>query len=190
MYRSEIEDELVDAQGAIPTLTVTDNAEGDTIHQGVELGLDVHLLELEGSRNGILRWRNIWTFNDFRFNKDPVYGSNRLAGVPESIYVSELRFDHHQGWYASTNFRHVASGAYVDYANTFRSPGYELVGLTAGWQITPALKIFGSAENLFNEKYVSNVSTVSNFSVLAPFRRALFTPGEGRAVYLGVNYSF
>jgi iron complex outermembrane receptor protein len=192
IYRSEIREEFIDvaAPGRAPgtTLTNTDNAEGDTIHQGIELGVDVRLLDGATDGGWQLMLRNVVTYNDFRFDNDSTYGNNTLAGVPELIYVAELRLDHADNWYAGINLRHVANGAYVDYANTERAPGYHVVGLTAGWQISTALRLFASVENITDEEYISNVSTVANFQTESS--QTLFTPGEGRAAYIGMSYQF
>lgn len=186
IYRSEIENEFIDVENDfVPGLTNTDNAEGDTIHQGVELGVDITLLDSDAMQ---LTMRNIFTYNDFKFDDEPSYGDNSLAGVPEFIYVAELRLDVAEQWYAGINLRHIASGPYVDFANTKQTDGYELLGLTAGWQITESLRLFGSLENMLDEEFVSNVSTVADFSVASSTN--LFTPGEGRSAYLGLNWNF
>ena len=83
------------------------------------------------------------------------------------------------------NLRHIANGSYVDFANNERAPGYELVGLIAGFSVNDAVKIFASAENITDEKYIANVSTISDFD--AASSQAVFTPGEGRAFYFGVS---
>ncbi len=191
-YRSEVENEFIDV--AAPgffggtTVTNTENAQGDTIHQGLEIGVDVDLLSGLVGNAGNLRLRNILTYNDFKFDDDPVNGNNTLAGVPEVVYVAELRYDHGETWYAGLNMRHVANGAYVDYANTFQAPGYQLWGLTAGWNINSSTKVFGSIENIADEEFISNVSTVANLSTEGNQR--VFTPGEGRSAYVGVSFSF
>ncbi|MGS2722898.1 TonB-dependent receptor family protein [Porticoccus sp. GXU_MW_L64] len=190
LYHSTIENEFIDVAApgfGAGTVTNTDNALGDTIHQGLELGIDLNLLS---NSNGPwqLRWRNILTYNRFQFDNDPVYGNNTLAGVPEAIYVSELRLDHNDNWYAGLNFRHIANGAQVDFANSAQAPGYQLLGLTAGWNITPSLRVFASAENLTDEAFISNVSTVANLATEG--NQNVFTPGEGRSAYIGVALDF
>jgi iron complex outermembrane receptor protein len=191
-YRSEVENELIDV--AAPgffgnsTVTNTENAEGDTIHQGIELGIDLDLIRSTVNNSGNLRFRNILTYNDFQFDGDATYRNNTLAGVPELIYVAELRYDHGEKWYAGLNMRHVANGAYADYENTFQAPGYQIWGLTAGWTINGSTKVFGSVENIGDESFISNVSTVANLSTEGNQR--VFTPGEGRSAYVGVTFSF
>lgn len=183
LYRSEIKNEFIDL--AVPgfggTSTVTDNAQGDTIHQGVELGLDLRLTD-----NVV--WRNIYTFNDFEFDNDPIYGDNTIPGIPESVYIGEVRYTSDTDWYAGVNFRHVANGPYADFANTVQAPGYELIGLIAGMPINDNVSVFFSAENITDEEFISNVSTVADLSTAS--NSDVFTPGEGRAAYVGITADF
>jgi iron complex outermembrane receptor protein len=75
----------------------------------------------------------------------------------------------------------------VDYANTTQAPGYDLWGLTAGWQVNERFSLFGSVENLFDTAHISNVATNANQQ---RERAAAFTPGQGRAVFVGATARF
>ena len=196
VYRSWIEHEFIDlAQpGFAGVVSATFNAD-ETVHQGLELGFDLFLTPASlAELGGELRWRNAYTYNDFYFASNPedldgqvfAFDGNRLAGVPEHVYVSELRLDRHR-WYAAVNFRWVPDGPFVDFANTVQVPGYELWGVTAGVDVTDKLRVFVSAENLSDEVYISNVSTVANQSVE---NARVFTPGQGRAVFGGLSLAF
>ena len=114
------------------------------------------------------------------------FDGNRLAGVPEHIYVSELRLEKDR-WYAAVNLRWVPEGPFADFANTVEVPGYELVGVTAGYDLTENVRLFLSAENLADEVYISNVSTVADQSIE---NARVFTPGQGRAVFGGLSVAF
>ncbi len=196
IYRSWIKNEFIDlAQPSFGgSVSATFNAD-KTVHQGVELGVDLFLTPPAlQEMGGELIWRNIYTYNDFFFTSDPrdlngqtfPFDGNRLAGVPEHIYVSELRLEMDR-WYAAINFRWVPEGAFVDYANTTRVPGYELVGLTAGYDVADNVRVFASVENLTNKKYISNFSTVANQSIE---NARVFTPGQGRAFFGGFSVAF
>lgn len=183
LYRSEIENEFIDiAQPSFGgTTTNTANAAGETVHQGLELGLDIRLHET-------VVWRNIFTYNDFSFDDDPVYINNTIPGIPEAVYVSELKYKNGDKWYAGVNFRHIANGAFSDYQNTHQVQGYHLFGLVAGVSLGKSIELFASAENLSDKTNIANVSTVANFSSAS--NTNIFTPGEGRAFYIGVNADF
>ncbi|BFM07748.1 TonB-dependent receptor family protein [Halioxenophilus aromaticivorans] len=185
IYRSKIVNEFIDvaAPGFGGSTTNTDNAAGDTVHFGLELGMDLRL-----HRN--LAWRNTFTYNDFSFahNDNGDYSGNELPGIPASIYLTELRYDHNKAWHAGVNLRYVPDGAYADYANTVKAPGYELLGMFAGITLADSVTLFASAENLTNEKYIANISTVADLSTASSSN--VFTPGQGRALYVGMSVNF
>ena len=196
LYRSWIENEFIDlAQPRFNGfVSATFNA-GDTVHQGVELGLDVFLTPPALKEAGVqLVWRNAYAFNDFFFTSNPQdldgrtfdFDGNQLAGVPQHVYVSEFRLEQDR-WYATVNVRWVPDGPFVDYANTTEVPGYELLGVTVGFDIADNIRIFGSAENLTDEVYISNISTVADQSAE---NARVFTPGQGRGFFGGVSVSF
>ncbi|MEM9840200.1 MAG: TonB-dependent receptor [Pseudomonadota bacterium] len=192
-YRSWIEDEFVDLaqEGFNGAVTATFNAD-ETVHQGAEVGVDVFLTPQE--REVRLLWRNIYTFNDFFFTSNPSdldgqsfqLDGNELAGVPRHVYIGELRAEHDR-WYAALNLRYIPDGPFADYTNSFEVPGYELLGVTAGFDVTEKVRVFASAENLTDEVYISNVATVADFE-----RQGgnIFTPGQGRGFFGGVSVGF
>lgn len=202
LYRSWIENEFIDLSNpdSANTVSNTFNAE-DTLHQGVELGIDIYIEPEFLTEAGLKAiWRNIYTYSDFHFEDDPVaitqntpngvifdFSGNDLAGVPEHVYVTELRLEKPDKWYAAINLRWVPDGPFADYANTTRVPSYALVGLTAGYDITESIRIFASAENLFDKKYISNVSTVAN---QAEEGGQIFTPSQGQGFFGGVTLAF
>lgn len=189
LYRSEVENEFLDfgLPGANGFISFTDNAD-KTIHQGIELGLDVYVARAAlAARGQAFTLRGAFTFNDFRFDGDAAYGDNQLAGVPRYLFVSEARFEQKDRWYVSANLRWVFDGPWADFANTERAPGYALVGLTAGVDVVPGVRLFGSVENLFDTVFISNLSTNANQSLE---RAAIYTPGVGRAIYGGIQARF
>jgi iron complex outermembrane receptor protein len=187
VYRADIENEFIDTAINNGANSVTVNA-GRTLHQGIEAGLDLFLAREALKANGQqLRLSLAYTLNDFRFRADPVFGGNRLAGVPRHVLMAEARFDQTDSFYVSANLRWIPQGPWADYANTERPPGYEWVGLTAGVYVAPKVKLFASVENLFDVVHISNVATVANQS---RERAAIYTPGQGRAVYGGLSFGF
>lgn len=188
-YRAELENEFLDLviPGARGLVTVTVNGDR-TIHQGLELGLDLRpARELLKSRGQSLRLSAAYTFSDFVFDDDAVYGGNQLAGVPRHVLVTEARFDQLDRFYLSATLRYIPDGPWADYANTERAPGYETVQLTAGVTLFGEFELFGSVENLFDTVFISNLSTVANQSVS---NEAIYTPGQGRAVFGGLRARF
>lgn len=189
MYRSWIDGELLKfgAPGTFGFVSFTENA-NNTTHQGIELGLDVPLFAdsmLSAGHELVLR--QVYTYNDFQFDNDPGFGDNRLAGVPEHLYISELRFDHVNAWYLAVNVRWVPDGPFADFANTVQVPGYALFGVNAGLELSSNISLYLSIENLFDKRYISNVTTNANQT---EEHSRLFTPGQGAGVFGGINLRF
>ncbi len=190
LYRSWVENEFVDF--SLPqfanTVSRTTNAD-DTIHQGIEAGLDVFIEpEFLTSKGLWMTWRNVLTVNDFFFDNDDQFGDNDLAGVPDLLYVTELRLNSDQNWYTGVNLRWVPDGPYADYANTLQVNGYKLLGFTAGIKLADMVTFYVSAENVLDKNYISNVSSVADLSLEQG--AAIFTPGQGRAVFGGLTLTF
>lgn len=187
LYRAEIENEFLKVSTNGGANSITRNGDR-TVHQGLEFGLDMFVarkqLELRGQS---LRLSTAYTFNDFVFDGDALYGNNQLAGVPRHLVVTEVRFDQKDSFYLSANLRWVPDGPWADFSNTERAPGYEIVGLTGGVTLFEKFRLFGSIENLFDIRYISNVGTNANQRVA---RGAIYTPGQGRAFYAGISASF
>ena len=180
-YRAHLDHELLnfipDAALGIPAATF--NA-GSTIHQGVEAGLDWRFAPQ-------WRLRQSWTWSDFRFDEDKAYGDNRLPVVPEHLYRAELRYDHPSGWFVAPGVEWSARDTWVDHANTLKSPAYAVTSLNAGWNFDNGVSLFVDARNLFDEAYVSNFSAVTDATRAST---AVFYPGEGRSVFVGVSRRF
>ncbi|MFX6149098.1 TonB-dependent receptor, partial [Acinetobacter baumannii] len=78
-----------------------------------------------------LTLRQIWNYSDFRFVNDPVYGNNRIPGVPQHVLRTALSYSHPAGFTVTPTVDIVPEGAFVDYRNTFKVAGYALLGLQA-----------------------------------------------------------
>jgi iron complex outermembrane receptor protein len=190
LYRAWIRDELqlfvVPGSGAGGFALNADR----TIHQGIELGIDATVL------NGIatpasgtpdkVDFRLAYTFSDFRFRNNPVAGNNQIPGAPRHYIRAELRYSHPRGIWFGPNLEWVPQGYYVDNANTkaFRTKAYALLGAKAGWSFDNGLSLFIDARNLFNKTYVSN----TNARPVATSVDQLYNPGEGRAVFVGLEF--
>jgi len=178
LYRAQLRDELLMFAVDQDHPASTFNAD-KTIHQGLEAALDWKLTDA-------LRLRQTYTWSDFKFDGDTKYRNNRLPIVPEHFYRAELRYDHPAGWFVAPSVEWSASDAWVDFANTTKTPSYAILNLNAGWTVKPGVSLFVDARNLFDKAYVSNVQA----QILASAASAAYWPGDGRSVFGGVTLEF
>lgn len=181
VYRADLEHELLNfiPNAALGVPAATFNA-GPTIHSGVEAGLDWKIAPS-------LRLRQTYSWSDFRFDGDRVYGRNQLPVVPEHLYRAELRYDHPAGWFVAPLVEWSIRDAWVDHANTLKSPGYAVASLNAGWDVTRSVSVFADLRNLFDERYISNFGAVTDARAAST---AVFFPGDGRSAFVGVRLSY
>jgi iron complex outermembrane receptor protein len=176
-YRADLTGELLqyDIGPTIPAATF--NA-GRTRHQGVEAGLDVDLGKWA-------RQRQVWQWNDFRFRRDAQFGDNRLPVVPEHAFRTELRLGTDAASIAP-NLEWVPQGAWADYANSFRTRGYALLGIGAQARIGERFTVFADARNLADRKAAGDVSAAIAWTPAS----AIFYPVERRSVFAGIRAAF
>lgn len=182
-YRAQIEGELLNYV-IIPNNPGLSFNAGDTVHQGIEAGLDWQLIE---GGSGRLILRQTWTWSDFFFENDATYGDNRLPIIPTHAYRAELKYEHPSGWFVAPSLEWVPNEVFVDYANTLKYPGYTVLSLNAGIDLHNSVSLFADFRNLADERYVSNANAVTDARTAAT---DVFTPGEGRSAYVGVRYAF
>lgn len=202
-YYSWLDNELLSLgiPGVSPTQTV--NA-GRTIHHGVEAMVDVDLLrgivspwqddvpasgKQEGSaavRGDRVFLRQTYLFNDFRFDNDGDFGDNELPGVPRHYYRAELLYEHPCGFYAGPNVEWVPQSYFVDMDNSLEADGYALLGFKVGYRTPKGISLFVEVKNLTDETYASTTGVLKT----AAANSAVFFPGDGRAVYAGVEWKW
>ncbi|MFZ6047550.1 TonB-dependent receptor family protein [Pseudomonas sp. CR3202] len=175
VYRSEIRDELLALNDANGQPLGTVNADR-TIHQGIELGgawtLDQFVL------------RGQYLFNDFRFDNDDRYGDNRLAGLPRQFVKGEALWQR-EGWYAGPTFEWVPTHYNVDQAETLFADGYAIWGLKGGYRPSEGFGFFVEGRNLSDKTYVATTGVIAD----ARGRdSAQFLPGDGRSLYVGLEW--
>lgn len=183
-YDARLKNEFISFQVSPLIPAATFNAP-NTIHRGIEAGLAATVGE--NLFGGALNARAAWTWNDFTFDGDPVYGENRLAGVPESTLVAELAWSDGRLRIAPSVF--VQSDTVVDFRNTLRSPDYTLFNISGSFAVTDSVSAFLEGRNLTDEKFVSMVSSIANAQ--APgVNLSIATPGDGAAVFGGLRLRF
>ncbi|MGS1018363.1 TonB-dependent receptor family protein [Allosphingosinicella humi] len=177
LYRADIRGELLQFTVAADIPATTFNARR-TRHQGIEAGLDLDLAPWA-------RLRQVYQYNDFRFRGDAVYGDNRLPVVPRHLYRAALRLGT-DAVSVTPNLEWVPEGAWADYRNRTKAPGYALFGIGAEARVREGLTLFIDARNLRGKKAIGDISAV----IEANPASAIYYPVERRAVYGGVRATF
>ncbi|VVE65222.1 TonB-dependent receptor [Pandoraea captiosa] len=185
-YRSLVRDQLLQytTNPDVPASTFNANK---TVLQGLEVGASVDLLKNVVATGDRVTLSQIWNYSDFRFQNDPQYGNNRIAGVPTHVLRTTLGYALTNRLQVSASLDWVPTGAWVDYANTMRVPGYTLIGLQASYRLERGVTFYVDARNLTDKRYVSDFSTVTDARTA---NTAVFYPGDGRSVFAGVRMAF
>ncbi|WP_342316735.1 TonB-dependent receptor [Lysobacter sp. FW306-1B-D06B] len=178
LYRARVDGELLALTDGNGNPLGTVNADR-TIHQGLELGLGWRLAE---------QWRLSanYLWNDFRFDHDAVYGDNALAGIPPQQLRASLRWSPGESLYIAPNLEWVPQDYYIDHANTFRAPGYSVLGVRVGGRVASRWSWFVDARNLADRKWISSTNVVADARSMD---QANFLPGDGRSVYVGLEFA-
>jgi len=192
LYHSWLRNELLelnDAQGNdIGAVNVN-----RSYHQGIEAGLDIELLnsvfrQEKNNRRDRLTFSQTYTLNDFHFDGDPVYGENRIGGLPIHLYEAELLYTTGAGFYAGPNVQCNLTRYPVDQANTLFADPYALIGFKVGYRPRKGFSIFVEARNLTDRRFASAVDPIADART-APDAQ-IFHPGDGRAFYGGISWSW
>ena len=176
-YHAWVEDELLSLNDALGNPLGTVNA-NDTIHQGVELGIEYDLLDR-------LLLRQTYMWSDFRFDDDPVFGDNQLAGVPEHFFRTELVYHTPHGYYIGPNVEWAPDDWAVDHANTLFADGYAILGIKAGYRRPDGISFFVEGRNITDRKYAATTGVVADAGGLDSRQ---FLPGDGRSVFMGIEW--
>lgn len=187
-YRAELDNEFQClSTGGVGTCTQINLDK--SIHQGIEVGVSADLLkslfEARGSSDRLVL-NAAYTFSDFRFDDDAVFGNNELPGAPRHFLRAELLFKHASGFYAGPNVEWVPEAYFADSANTLSTQAYALLGAKVGFDDGGPVTAYIEGRNLTDEAYISSTSIATTANAAS----ALFEPGTGRAVYGGLQFKW
>lgn len=210
-YYGRLKNELLTVRDPVTEVTSESNA-SPTVHQGIELGAQAVLWESKPPVSSVaaapsgkdakavtpqasapvytphrLVLSQTYTWSDFYYRNDPVFGENQLPGIPEHYYFAELRYEHPSGFYAAFNAQ-AASSYFVDYANSFETKAYAIFGASVGYvHPSKTWEIYVDARNIFDKKYASSVSVGYNDGGNDLARSY---PGDGAGIFTGLTVRF
>ncbi|MDX2308162.1 MAG: TonB-dependent receptor [Hyphomicrobium sp.] len=186
LYRADIDDELLCmAPFPVADFCIVANAD-ETIHQGIEAGIGAAIFKglMVGGSESDKVWLNAaYTFSDFRYDDDALFGNNEIPGAPRHFLRAEVLYKHPSGVYFGPNVEWVPDAYYIDSANTLDTEAYAIWGAKLGYE-TEKFAAYVEGRNLADEAYIASTGITN---VADPDRSAFFEPGNGRAVYGGVQ---
>jgi iron complex outermembrane receptor protein len=182
LYDTRLRDELLQIDPPGPTgASATVNAP-HTRHRGLELGLaGAYGL---GEDRGRAEWRAAGLWNDFRFDGDPTYGDARLPGLPRAALRAEAGWRTPGGTLLAVHAE-GASGYAVDFARSWFARRYAIWGLRASGALGGGVSWFVDGRNLSDRRYAATTGVVRDAGGADV---AQFLPGDGRAVYAGLDW--
>jgi iron complex outermembrane receptor protein len=188
VYASQVEDEFLALVDAAGTPLGTTNAD-KTSHHGVEVYGEADLLGGCPAATGDHRLmaRCAWTYGRFKFDDDPVFGQNTIAGLPPHLIRGELVWENSRGYYAGPSFEWVPVKSYVDHANTLSADPYALLGFKIGRRVADGLSWFIEAKNLTDETHAATTGVIADAG--GADSRA-FLPGDGRSIFAGIEWKW
>ncbi|MES2996259.1 MAG: TonB-dependent receptor [Verrucomicrobiota bacterium] len=188
VYHAQLENEFLALNDATGTPLGTVNSDR-TIHEGIELALEADLFgrNLDAKTPHRLMFRSAWTYGNFTFDDDPVYGDNQIAGLPPHLVRGQLLWENDHGWYAGPTFEWVPEKSFIDHANTFSADPHALLGFKFGVRRETGLSWFIEAKNLTDQTHAATTGVIADAG--GTDARA-FLPGDGRSVFAGLEWKW
>lgn len=177
-YHSRIDNEILSLRDITASPRGSINAD-KTIHNGIEAGLS-------GRISDRLSARLAWTYQDFRFDNDPIRGNNRLGGTPEHLINATLAWEATDRLTLFGSARWVPVKTPVDNMNSLYANPYFVADLRATYKLSEQATLYAGVSNIFDEKYAASTLVVDQ----ARSDQAAFIPGEGRTFSISTAFEF
>jgi Fe(3+) dicitrate transport protein len=158
LFRMDFQNQVV--TGNSDPMLSQSNA-GETLHQGAELALGY------GWARGLAVSGNVTWVPVSRFESGE-HAGNRIPYAPRVL--ANVALDHQHGPLRTALSMHHKGAQFGDETNApdfpagaaggiwgGRMPAYTLLDLSAEWQATPSLAVFGALKNLTDERYVTGL---------------------------------
>lgn len=150
-----------------------------TRHLGAEIGLTADL-------SSALTARLVYTWQDFRFDDDPVRGDNRLAGAPRHWINANLTWRPVDGLTLLGGLRWMPEKTPIDNLGRLYKGSYAVADLRGEYRLANGVSVFAEVTNLFDKTCASSTLIVDQ----ARPDQAVFLPGDGRTFGGGVRLKF
>ncbi len=184
-YYSKVKDELITQVDVSAVNGQTFNYTDETIHQGIELGINYMILKDIFTTNDVLSANFVYNYNDFTFDGG-VYDGNQIAGVPKQTIYVELAYKLGDTFYIAPNVKIQPDDNYADHSNTIKQDSFTLYGLKLTYKPSSSLSFFADLNNVTDENYESTFVVRGKSGLAGP----TFLPGDGFNASIGVKYTW
>jgi len=186
LFSIRVDDEILPYE--INNRTFYENA-GRTERNGVELGLEWAISYTWRVTSAVTLAD--YTLKDFTDEQGNDVDGNRLPGLPQEQWVTELEWRGEGQRFAALEWQYVGD-LYAENSNQTEVSDYWLLGFRAGDTVnvgSQSFSAYGGVRNLLDEDYFSNIRINANAD--RPLEdRGYYEPAPGRTFYAGLEWAF
>lgn len=184
-YYSQVKDELITQVDVIAVNGSTTNYPDDTVHQGLELGINAQLTNNLFKSDDSISTKVVYNYNSFTFESGEFDG-NDIAGIPKQTLFIEVAYALGDYFLIAPNIKIQPDETYADHSNIQQQDSFNLVGLKASYKPKPNLNIYVDLQNITDETYNTTYVVRGKSGPASP----TFLPGSGFNASLGLNYTW
>ena len=150
--------------------------DGQTRHTGFEVSFNVPLADWLFASG---EWAVSNQIYDFTDSSSGIRPGLDIDSAPNTLGTFRLQADFDR-FDTTLEWRHVGR-YYTEPSNRERYPGHDVLFLKAGYEVSPAIKLFGRIDNLLDTRYADR----ADFA----FRNERYFPGRPRTLFAGLTLS-
>lgn len=195
-YNSWLKNELLELADINGFTGETINSLSNTVHRGVELGLQSKVWEGLTTSTDHIKLGVSYTYSDFYFKKGD-YKNNRIAGIPKHYLIGNVDYAHPIGIFLNFNVEALTEKTPIDHHNELYQDPYTLMNGRVGVK-RKHWGIYVEARNLTHKKYAASYLVRDQTLIPPPMQEmgamkdnfTNFVPGVGRNFTVGLSYTF
>lgn len=189
IYRLEGKDEIINFVIQSTPFRINQNRNaGATRHEGIEIGGDWRFWPtLSGYVSGTLS-RHVYRAYQPGPSSADRFDGNRIPGASRSLALAGVDWQITPGMTLSPEVQRIGS-YWMNDANTVRYPGHTLVNLRMRWR-QGAWTVFSQLTNLTDARHAEMAGSSYRSGPYLPDLQNTYTPGNPRALTLGVSHAF
>lgn len=174
-YRIDKTDDILSYKNPVTNATQSVNA-GQTRHQGVEAGLGFALAKALRLDSALSYAKH--SYEEWRVAATTDYSGKEMEAAPRLIANTRLTWQPAPAGRVQLEWLRLG-GYWMDQANTAKYDGHDLFNLRGSWNLNKQLALYGSVQNLADERFAESASVSSGSMVYAP--------GLARTFYVGIE---